>query len=342
MDPSWEFQAPQFVDFNNLERSEDKKADDFFNVDMESGELWTTALCSMEEDTDQSKLQENAEEVNVTKPIQPSNAVTAKEPVHNEQTMSASSSHGSALAPLLSKSRKPANLVTSWGKGSVTKVSLSKGGGTSAASSSSAKQPAKKRRRLSSAIVQSLASSSGNNNTGKGAKLLKMTPRRHQAKPSSITGYKFGASPKRLGTNSTEPRLAINLWKKKASILEEGGRPSSAPASSASSASSKFFATVPKPFKLSTETRAVERKQLDHRRREEESLKEKLRQKELSRMRKENEAELLRYRQTLVHRAQPINQFRKIEIKRSDKMLTMPESPQLTMSSKTRSKLCSI
>ena len=44
MDPSWEFQAPQFVDFNNLERAEDKKADDFFNVDMESGELWTTAL----------------------------------------------------------------------------------------------------------------------------------------------------------------------------------------------------------------------------------------------------------------------------------------------------------
>ena len=59
-------------------------------------------------------------------------------------------------------------------------------------------------------------------------------------------------------------------------------------------------------------------------------------------MRKENEAELLRYRQTLVHRAQPIKQFRKIEIKRSDKMLTMPESPQLTISSKTRSKLCSI
>ena len=338
MDPSWEFQAPQFVDFNNLERSEDKKADDFFNVDMESGELWTTALCSMEEDVDQSKLQENVEEVNATKPIQPSNAMTAKEPVY-DQTKSASSSHGTAPAPPYSKSRKPANLVTSWGKGSVTKVSLSKGGGTSAASSSSAKQPAKKRRRLSSAIVQSLASSSGNNNTGKGAKLLKMTPRRHPAKPSSITGYKFGASPKRLGTNTTEPRLANNLWKKKASTLEEGVRPSSAPASSASSASSKFFATVPKPFKLSTETRAEERKQLDHRRREEETLKEKLRQKELSRMRKENEAELLRYRQTLVHRAQPIKQFRKIEIKRSDKMLTMPESPQLTMSSKTRSKL---
>ena len=44
MDPSWEFQAPQFVDFNNLERVEDKKVDEFFNVDMESGELWTTAL----------------------------------------------------------------------------------------------------------------------------------------------------------------------------------------------------------------------------------------------------------------------------------------------------------
>ena len=35
MDPSWEFQAPQFVDFNNLAAEEDK-ADEFFNVHMES------------------------------------------------------------------------------------------------------------------------------------------------------------------------------------------------------------------------------------------------------------------------------------------------------------------
>ena len=43
-----------------------------------------------------------------------------------------------------------------------------------------------------------------------------------------------------------EPRLAINMWKKKALKTEEE-RPKSAPATG-----SKFFRTVPKPFKLST------------------------------------------------------------------------------------------
>ena len=42
MDPRWEYQAPQFVDFNNLgggtaPEGEDR-ADEFFNIDMESGE----------------------------------------------------------------------------------------------------------------------------------------------------------------------------------------------------------------------------------------------------------------------------------------------------------------
>ena len=70
-------------------------------------------------------------------------------------------------------------------------------------------------------------------------------------------------------------------------------------------------------------------------------IKEKERERELERERKEKEAELLRYRQSLVHKAQPIKQYRKVEIKRSDKMLTMPESPLLT-SNRSRSKLSSI
>ena len=48
MDPSWEFQAPQFVDFNNLgggtAPEEEDRADEFFNVDMESGERWIPQL----------------------------------------------------------------------------------------------------------------------------------------------------------------------------------------------------------------------------------------------------------------------------------------------------------
>merc|ERR1719322_996553 len=130
-------------------------------------------------------------------------------------------------------------------------------------SSSSSKQPIKKRRRLSNAIAHSLNSPARNNNS-KSSKIMKMqlTPRRTQAGSGSISGYKSGGTPKRLGTNTAEPRLAINIWKKKASArsnIEEGNRPSSAPASS-SSKSSKFFLTKPKPFKLSTEVRAEERK----------------------------------------------------------------------------------
>jgi len=260
-----------------------------------------------------------------------------------------SSSKGKVTAPTFSdvslaprQYRKPANLVTSWGAGPVNKISNHN---KDKVVSSSSKQPIKKRRRLSNAIVQSLNSPARNNNS-KSNKMMKMqlTPRRTQAGSGSISGYKSGGTPKRLGTNTAEPRLAINMWKKKSSLLnnlDENSRPKSAPASGSSS--SKFFVTKPRPFKLSTEVRAEERKVLDHRRREEEELKERLRQKELAKQRKTNEEELLKYRQSLVHKAQPIKQYRKIEIKRSDKMLTLPESPQLSGAGfKARSKLCSV
>jgi len=336
MDPSWEFQAPQFVDFNNLDNAtnEDKKADEFFNVDMESGELWTTALDNIGDEPNPNydqKLEKDKDESGLIKSREPS----------TENVKSSFRDPSSNPAPSFAdapptRNRKPANLVTSWGTGNVAKVSLTKSGAS--------KQPTKKRRRLSNAIVQSMNSPSRNNNSklSKMAQntLLKLTPRRFQG--SSISGYKSGGTPKRLGTNSIEPRLAINIWKKKASArsnIEEGNRPSSAPASS-SSKSSKFFLTKPKPFKLSTEVRAEERKVLDFKRKKDEMIKEKERERELERERKEKEAELLRYRQSLVHKAQPIKQYRKVEIKRSDKMLTMPESPLLT-SNRSRSKLSS-
>jgi len=339
MDPSWEFQAPQFVDFNNLDNAtnEDKKADEFFNVDMESGELWTTALDNIGDEPNPNydqKLEKDKDESGLIKLREPSTE-NVKSSFRDPSSNPAPSFADAPLAPP-TRNRKPANLVTSWGTGNVAKVSLTKSGAS--------KQPTKKRRRLSNAIVQSMNSPSRNNNSklSKMAQntLLKLTPRRFQG--SSISGYKSGGTPKRLGTNSIEPRLAINIWKKKASArsnIEEGNRPSSAPASS-SSKSSKFFLTKPKPFKLSTEVRAEERKVLDFKRRKDEMIKEKERERELERERKEKEAELLRYRQSLVHKAQPIKQYRKVEIKRSDKMLTMPESPLLT-SNRSRSKLSS-
>ena len=37
MDPKWEFNANQFVDFNNLDDQDNSKVDDFFDVNMETG-----------------------------------------------------------------------------------------------------------------------------------------------------------------------------------------------------------------------------------------------------------------------------------------------------------------
>lgn len=37
MDPKWEFNANQFVDFNNIDDQEDN-ADEFFDFNMETGE----------------------------------------------------------------------------------------------------------------------------------------------------------------------------------------------------------------------------------------------------------------------------------------------------------------
>ena len=326
MDPSWEFQAPQFVDFNNLERAEDKKADDFFNVDMESGELWTTAL-------------EEAETTDLRKDVSNDHNINNQAVTVIASSGPTSSSLAQAKTSIQQKTRRLANLVTSWSKDSGSKEASGQAGSVSnyTSSSSAAKPPLRKRRRMSNAIMQSLALPSQTNNN----KLLKLTPKRHKA--SSITSYK-SSSPKRLGTNSAEPRLAVNMWKKKAMMLESNAnanqteRPQSAPASS----SLKFFSTIPKPFKLSTEKRAEERKLIDLRRKENETRMESMRQAELERRKRESEEELVRYRQSLIHKAQPVKQFRKIEIKRSEKMLTLPESPQLTRGSKARSQLRSL
>ena len=323
MDPSWEFQAPQFVDFNNLERAEDKKADDFFNVDMESGELWTTAI-------EEAEANDIRQEDNVNN--QPVALAAKLLPISDSTAGSTSSSLTVAKTSMQQKTRRLANLVTSWSRDSGSKESSGKVGSVSSytSSSSAAKPPAKKRRRMSNAIIQSLSLPSQTNNN----KLLRLTPKRHKA--SSITSYK-SFSPKRLGTNTSEPRLAVNMWKKKG-LLESNSNKTERPQSAPASASSKFFSisTIPKPFKLSTEKRAEERKIIDHRRKENEIRQEKMRQAELERRNRESVEELVRYRQSLIQKAQPIKQFRKTMIKRSEKMLTMPESPQLTRGTRVR------
>ena len=38
MDPKWEFNANQFVDFNNIQDQNNSNADEFFDFNMETGE----------------------------------------------------------------------------------------------------------------------------------------------------------------------------------------------------------------------------------------------------------------------------------------------------------------
>merc|ERR1712181_14271 len=89
------------------------------------------------------------------------------------------------------------------------------------------------------------------------AQAQKMTPRRKV--PMSIFGYKNGATPKRLKTNVAEPRHCQNVGQTKSK------RTVSSSSSTVPKPSNPTIATVPKPFKLSTEVRAEERKVLSER-----------------------------------------------------------------------------
>lgn len=291
MDPTWEFQAPQFVDFNHMDQveEEDKRADEFFDVDHENGagELWTTALEA-----------EEAEE-GLRGVAGPSTASKVERPMNGTFSAGTSSTSNTAAAaqltfgnvPLVPKINKPFNLVTSWNQEGGTQKMNQK-----------PQQPVRKKRRLSNAIVKTLMATSGNNNQNQ-----KKTPRRKM--PMSIFGYKAGATPKRLKTNLAEPRHSQNLGQTKSKRI---------PAS----------ATVPRPFKLSTEIRAEERKVLEEKKKKENVLFEEMKKREKEREEMEQAAQISNYRKTLIHKPQPIKTFKKLEIKRSTKELTLPESPK--------------
>merc|ERR1719219_721118 len=291
MDPTWEFQAPQFVDFNHLEEEEDKRADEFFDVDHETGhgELWTTAL----------EVEEN-EEVGGGQPSQMMERKVAT-PMNGTFSVGASSTSSAGAAsqltfvnvPLVPKINKPSNLVTSWSR---------EGQASSLETNKKPQQPVKKRRRLSNAIVKTLLATAANNNQNQ-----KMTPRRKM--PMSIFGYKAGSTPKRLKTNLAEPRLSQNVGQGKSKRIPT-------------------IATVPRPFKLSTEIRAEERKVLEEKKKKENILHEELKKREKQQEEMEKAAQISNYRKTSIHKPQPIKTFKRLEIQRSVKELTLPESPK--------------
>jgi len=157
MDPKWEFNANQYVDFNKLDDEDNPNADEFFDYDMESGERV--------EKEDPAFQGVDAPEIVVTAPAAAGSSEEERKP------------------------RKPANLVTSWGAG-VTKVNAN----SKPKPSSSNTLPAA--------------------HTGP-VKARAMTPRRAQLKAqveatvaSVRNSPRLNRTPKRLGTNTSEPRLA--------------------------------------------------------------------------------------------------------------------------------------
>jgi len=213
MDDKYEFEAPQYVDFNNLTENDDN-IDEFFNVDMESGEAWVTANNTLERSSIKSEG-EKPPDMDVDGPQSMSVDVTVSNPpptgvLNSNQIRKAPSnmvtSWGGPVTrilsngPIKSQHRKvPSNLVTSW-EGPVTKV-LERGHHSQSKPTHSRKNPQGKvgRADLQSTVQDVFA------NTRKTPKHLHQTPRRF-AKGSSRL---LGCTPKRLGTNSLEPRLAV-------------------------------------------------------------------------------------------------------------------------------------
>jgi len=168
MDPKWEFNANQYVDFNKLDDEDNPNADEFFDYDMESGERV---------DKDDSEFQ-------------------GAEIAEGEELAAAAATETPSTSAEERKPKKPSNLVTSWGAG-VTKLTAN--------SKSNKANPSK-------TVTVPHSASSG------AVKPRAMTPRRAQLKAqveATIAGVRnsprLNRTPKRLGTNSTEPRLASLL-----------------------------------------------------------------------------------------------------------------------------------
>jgi len=193
MDPSWEFQAPQFVDFNNLEADEDGAADEFFNVDMESG----VRLSFGSEDI------ANTTEGSVETAIVPTDqASTAPQ---NPDIATETSQTAEDCAAEKEKPKKPRNMVTSWGPGATNKVSAT----SSKAPPPTSRAPA----RVSNGANK--VPTGDEPHSGRVVKPRTETPTRkilRAAVAQSIEAARSsprrnGTVPKRLGTNTSEPRL---------------------------------------------------------------------------------------------------------------------------------------
>ena len=135
-----------------------------------------------------------------------------------------------------------------------------------------------------------------------------------------------------MATVPTSPNLATkgrNFNKRKATVVETLVDKTHVKAVQIEAGGKRMTITIPEPFKLKTHMRAGERGQFEMMKRQKETAAAEERMLEEERKFKEEQDNLVIVRKSLVHKAQPIRNYKPMAIKRSDKKLTLPASPTL-------------
>ena len=91
----------------------------------------------------------------------------------------------------------------------------------------------------------------------------------------------------------------------------------------------KSSVTIPEPFTFNTIHRADEREKFERDKRQKEANAEEERELEKQRKEKELDDQLVETRKALVHKAQPVRNYKPLQIKKSARRVTLPVSPHL-------------
>ncbi|XP_051887245.1 targeting protein for Xklp2 isoform X2 [Pristis pectinata] len=92
----------------------------------------------------------------------------------------------------------------------------------------------------------------------------------------------------------------------------------------------RFPSMAQEKFELATEKRAKERIEFEMRKAEKEAMREKLEEEKKKEAEEHEREEMAKLRQELVHKANPVRQYKKVEIKPSDQPLTVPHTPHFS------------
>ena len=192
MDPKYELEAPQYVDFQNLAEN-DNEADEFFNEDMGSdGESWVTANNTLDERVAASHEGNVASNNDLPEPVSTDSEGSSVKP----PTTSVNHDIPKQLR------KPPSNLVTSW-EGPVTRIL---GKGIFSTKSTHQKKGKPTQGKVGRVDIQSYVQAATRANTWNKPKQKHRTPRRLPV------GNKrsHGCTPKRLGTNLPGARLPFS------------------------------------------------------------------------------------------------------------------------------------